>query len=77
MKDDLTKEVQGDMGRLRTVIRMFDSLPGRLDDHEEGHLRAFTGMLEEMVSGKRTNSTTSLNETSMRLSVDATSCYKN
>ena len=57
MKDDLTKEVQGDMGRLRTVIRMFDTLPGRLDDHEEGHLRAFTGMLEEMVSGKRTKLT--------------------
>lgn len=42
MKDNLIKEVQSDMGRLRTVIRMFDSLPGRLDDHEEGHLRAFT-----------------------------------
>ena len=77
MKGDLEKEVQSDMSRLRATIRMLDSMPGRLDDHEEGHLRAFTGMLEEMVSGKRTNSTTSLNETSMRLSVDATSCYKN
>lgn len=53
---DITKQVQGDMGRLRAVIRALDSL-SRLDDHEEGHLRAFTSMLEEMVTGKRTKLT--------------------
>lgn len=57
MKGDLEREVQSDMSRLRATIRMLDSMPGRLDDHEEGHLRAFTGMLEEMVSGKRTKLT--------------------
>jgi hypothetical protein len=57
MKDDLTRQVQGDMNLLRSTIRVLDSMPGRLDDHEEGHLRAFTGMLEEMVSGKRTKLT--------------------
>ena len=46
------KVVQSDMSRLREVIRMLDSLPGRLDDHEERHLAAFTGMLDDMVSGK-------------------------
>lgn len=51
------KQVASDMGKLRATIRAFDSLPGRLDDHEEGHLRAFTGMLDDMQSGKRTKLT--------------------
>lgn len=53
MNNDLTKQVQSDMSKLRAVIRAFDAIPGRLDDHEEGHLRAFSGMLEEMVTGRR------------------------
>jgi hypothetical protein len=57
MKGDLEREVQSDMSRLRATIRILDSMPGRLDDHEEGHLRAFTEMLEDMVSGKRTKLT--------------------
>ena len=32
-------------------------MPGRLDDHEEGHLKAFMGMLDDMQSGKRTKLT--------------------
>jgi hypothetical protein len=57
VKGDLEREVQSDMSRLRATIRMLDSMPGRLDDHEERHLAAFAGMLEEMVSGKRTKLT--------------------
>lgn len=49
--EDLAKQVQSDMQRLRATIRALDSLP-RLDDHEERHLAAFTGMLDDMVSGK-------------------------
>ena len=51
LDEQLGKQVQSDMGKLRAILRAFDGLPRRLDDHEERHVAAFSDMLSRMVSG--------------------------